>query len=386
MLRETSAFGGVYSSASPALSRRESLETHAALDARARDPHHAVMSVFERWHEEKQSAWLYLGLAKIEDDAVKSRMFTSLARAAEAQAEILRGDLARDGTPDPAFAPTWRARAVLALTRVLGPRRMLGALCALKVRGLSVYSAPHAVGHPMPVSTRELGARHKRTGGGGNLRAAVFGVNDGLVSNTSLVMGIAGTSASPSVILTTGIAGLIAGALSMASGEYVSMRSQRELYEFQIGEEREELARYPDEEAEELALIYHARGVPLEDARKMTRQMLENPEQALNTLAREELGLNPDNLGSPWGAAISSCFSFALGALVPLLPFALGSAVRPIQVAAIVSGVALFAVGAVLSLFSGRNALAGGVRMLAIGAAAGAATFGIGRILGVTLS
>jgi VIT1/CCC1 family predicted Fe2+/Mn2+ transporter len=188
------------------------------------------------------------------------------------------------------------------------------------------------------------------------------------------------------VILTTGIAGLIAGAFSMASGEYISMRSQRELYEFQIGEEREELERYPNEEAEELALIYNARGVPMDDARKMTRRMLENPEQALNTLAREELGLNPDDLGSPWGAALSSCFSFSFGAVLPLVPFFMGAGPHAIEWAALLSAAGLFMVGAVLSLFSGRNALLGGLRMLGIGAAAGAATFGIGRWLGVTLA
>jgi VIT1/CCC1 family predicted Fe2+/Mn2+ transporter len=343
------------------------------------------MSVFDRWHEEKQSAWMYRGIAECEKDATKSRMFTGLAKAAEDQAEILCGDLRAARQGEPSFRPTPRARFVLQLTRWLGVRRTAHLLAALKVRGLSAYSAPAPGGHAMPVSTRDLGARHKRAASGANLRAAVFGVNDGLVSNASLVMGIAGASSSHSVILTTGIAGLLAGAFSMAAGEWVSVSSQRDLYEHQIAEERDELERYPAEEAEELALIYHARGVPLEEARHMTRKMLENPEQALNTLAREELGLNPDNLGSPWGAAISSFLSFALGASIPLAPFALASS-RAVESAAGLCALALFVVGAFLSLFSGRSLLLGGVRMLAIGAAAGAATFGIGRLLGVTLS
>jgi VIT1/CCC1 family predicted Fe2+/Mn2+ transporter len=344
------------------------------------------MSVFDRWHGEKQSAWIYRGVAECEKDATKARMFEALAKAAEEQAEILHGDIRGSDAPSPVFKCSLRARVVLFLTRWLGPRRTLALLAALKVRGLSVYSSPAAGGHAMPISTRDLGARHKRAGGGVNVRAAVFGINDGLVSNASLVMGIAGASDSPRLILTTGIAGLLAGAFSMASGEYVSMRSQRELYEHQIGEEREELARYPDEEAEELALIYNARGVPIDEARRMTRRMLENPEQALNTLAREELGLNPDDLGSPWGAAISSFFAFGAGALIPLVPFLFGAQSRPIETAALLCASALFVVGAFLSLFSGRSAWLGGFRMLAIGAAAGAATFGIGRVLGISLS
>jgi vacuolar iron transporter family protein len=179
---------------------------------------------------------------------------------------------------------------------------------------------------------------------------------------------------------------LLAGAFSMAAGEYISMRSQRELYEYQIAQEREELERYPDEEAEELALIYNARGLPMDEARRMTKLMIANPEQALNTLAREELGLNPDQLGSPWGAAGSSFISFCVGAVLPLLPFLLDLGGNPLITAAYVSAGALFLVGALLSLFSGRNAFYGGARMLLIGAAAGVATYFIGGLLGVGIT
>lgn len=344
------------------------------------------MSVVERWRAEKQSAWIYRAVAEIEKDPAKSKMFLALSGAAEEQAEILRGDLVKQGRYAPAFAPSPRARLVTALTRRLGPRRTLPLLAALKVRGLSVYTQPSPSTHAMPVSTHEIGARHRRAGSGGNLRAAVFGVNDGLVSNTSLIMGVAGANAGTSVILMSGIAGLLAGAFSMAAGEFISMRSQRELFEHQIGEEREELERYPAEEAEELALIYNARGVPIDEARAMTKRMLLDKEQALNTLAREELGLNPDDLGSPAGAAIASFGAFAAGALLPLLPFVIRGFAHPIETAAGLSAAGLFTVGAVLSLFSGRNAWLGGARMLVIGAAAGLATFGIGKLLGVELS
>src|SRR5439155_21839864 len=145
------------------------------------------------------------------------------------------------------------------------------------------------------------------------------------------------------------------------AGEYVSMRSQRELFEYQIGEEREELARYPEEEAEELALIYAARGVPIEKARELTREMQKDPEQMLDTLAREELGLNPDDLGSPWGAAVSSFFAFTTAAFVPLLPFLVTRIARPVEIACALAAVGLFAVGGAMSLFSGKNVVLGGL-------------------------
>ena len=237
-------------------------------------------------------------------------------------------------------------------------------LSASKVRGVSV------------------GRRHKSYGGG-TLRAGVFGVNDGLVSNTCLVMGVAGAAAEPSVLVLTGTAGLLAGAFSMAAGEFISMLSQKEMFEHQIAQERDELERYPKEEAEELALIYAARGLPLAQARDVAAKMTANPEKALDTLAREELGLNPDDLGSPIGAAISSFIAFSIGASLPLMPFLLG--LKPgVLIAAAISGAALFVVGAMLSLFSGRSAVLGGLRMLAIGSAAAAATYFIGSLFNAT--
>jgi VIT1/CCC1 family predicted Fe2+/Mn2+ transporter len=271
------------------------------------------------------------------------------------------------------------------VVRRIGPRRSRALLTAMKVRGMSIYDAPADHGHAMPTTAEGIGARHRRAGGGGTLRAAVFGVNDGLVSNASLILGVAGAGAAPRDVILAGTAGLLAGAFSMAAGEWVSVRSQRELYEHQIAEERDELERYPMEEAEELALIYAARGVPLEQARAMTHKMVEDPARTLDTLAREELGLNPDDLGSPWGAAGSSFASFAAGGLIPLAPFALGAgAALPIAIG--LAAVGLAAVGAAVSLFSGKSALFGGIRMLLIGAAAGAATYGIGSLLGAAVA
>jgi len=342
----------------------------------------AESSLNERWHEEMASVWLYEHVARAERDPAKAKLFRRLAGAGRRQAALITAEMA--GEPPP-FVPPLRARLVAVLVRLLGPRAILPALAAMKVRGLSVYSGSALeAGHAMPTSVVEVGGRHKG-GQGGTLRAAVFGVNDGLLSNTSLIMGVAGAAAGNRAILLTGVAGLLAGAFSMAAGEYVSMRSQREMFEYQIAQEREELDLYPDEEAEELALIYEARGMDGAEARTLTRSMMAEPERALETLAREELGLNPDDLGSPWGAAFSSFAAFAVGGTVPLLPFLLEWGTRRVTTAAVLAGVALFGVGCALSIFTGRNALYGGFRMLAIGALAAAATYGIGALFNVAV-
>jgi VIT1/CCC1 family predicted Fe2+/Mn2+ transporter len=342
------------------------------------------MSALNSWQEEKQSAWLYRLLGQAETDTGKRHLFEQLAAAAESQAGFWLTQITRQGGAQPMFHPSLRARVVAFLVKHIQPRLLLPVLAAMKVRGLSAYSGA-APGHTMPTQVEQVGGRHRGLGSGGNLRAAVFGVNDGLVSNTSLIMGVAGATGEPGFILTSGIAGLLAGALSMAAGEYVSMRSQREMYEYQIGLEREEFAEYPEEEAEELALIYNARGMDMQEARSVAHKMLQDPEHALDTLAREELGLNPDDLGSPWGASIFSFLAFTVGAVIPLAPFLFKLGTQPVLVAAAFAGLALFLVGTTLSLFTGRGALWGGLRMLLIGGISGAATYAIGSLLGVSL-
>jgi VIT1/CCC1 family predicted Fe2+/Mn2+ transporter len=342
------------------------------------------MSKEESWFEERQSAWLYRQLASCEPDPKIVELFGALAAAAETQADKWRTE---STAAPPPFTPSVRARITVMLAKLLGPRRVKPILAAMKVRGISVYDSQGSLaGHLMPTSVSDIGARHKGYGGG-NLRAAVFGMNDGLVSNTSLIMGVAGAAAGSDFVMASGVAGLLAGALSMAAGEYVSMRSQREMFEYQIGLERDELHEYPEEEAEELALIYQARGMQLDEARRVTRELVKNETAALDALAREELGLNPDDLGSPWGAAIFSFLAFAIGAIVPLVPFLLGLPLgRAVTVAAIMAGVALFGVGTALSLFTGRSALRGGLRMVLIGGGAGVATWLIGSWLGAAIS
>ena len=339
----------------------------------------------DSWYPEKESAWLYGRVAAAEPDPVRRAMFQKLGAAAEQQA--LRWQ-ALEPMRSFRFSPSLRARLVAEIARRIGPRASRHALAAMKLRGLSVYTSaapPVAPGHLMPTSVSEVGQRHRGVGGS-NLRATVFGVNDGLVSNASLVMGIAGANAEPGTVLMTGVAGLLAGALSMAAGEYVSVRSQRDMYEYQIALEREELAEYPEEEAEELALIYEARGLELEQARAMARTLLSRPEQALDVLAREELGLNPDDLGSPLGAAGSSFLAFAVGASLPLLPFFVRGLTHPLWWTIGLTAVALAGIGLALSLFTGRGAWQGALRMLLIGGGAGVVSFLVGRLLGVALA
>jgi vacuolar iron transporter family protein len=346
------------------------------------------MTRLDNWHHEKESAWLYLQVAAVEPDPRKSRLFLQLAAAAEGQAAKWAG--APPNGTNGVFLPTFRARIVARLVRRFGPRSMRPVLTAMKLRGLSVYAAPSdahhsdpATGHAMPTSLSEVGARH-RSSLGGNLRASVFGVNDGLISNASLVLGIAGAGAASGYVLVTGAAGLLAGALSMAAGEYVSVRTQREMYEYQIALERDEIAEYPEEEAEELALIYEARGVDINQAREVSRSLLARPEQALDVLAREELGLNPDDLGSPRQAATSSFLAFAAGAAIPLLPFLVRRpAAHMLEATVALTFLALFGVGMALSLFTGRAAVRGGCRMVVIGGSAGLVSFLVGKALGM---
>jgi VIT1/CCC1 family predicted Fe2+/Mn2+ transporter len=346
-------------------------------------------SGLDSWYHEKESAWLYRQVAAAETDPRKSDLFLKLAAAAEEQAARWQLAAARSSAADAgerSFTPSLRARIVARLLKRFDPRSLRPVLAAMKLRGLSIYSAaPSVAGHPMPTSLAEVGARHRSALGGG-LRAGVFGVNDGLLSNVSLVLGVAGAGAGAGYVLTAGVAGLLAGALSMAAGEYVSVRSQREMYEYQIALEREELAEYPQEEAEELALIYQARGVELGQARAVSQALLANPHQALDVLAREELGLNPDDLGSPWQAAATSFVAFAVGAAIPLIPFLAGARAAQATIASVLITLgSLFAVGLGLSLFTGRHALRGALRMVLIGGGACAVSFLVGHALGVAI-
>jgi VIT1/CCC1 family predicted Fe2+/Mn2+ transporter len=227
---------------------------------------------------------------------------------------------------------------------------------------------------------------HRWAGGGSALRAAVFGANDGLVSNASLIIGVAGAGPDPKVILLAGVAGLLAGGFSMAAGEYISVRTQRELLEHQIELERKELKDHPGKEAGELAALYEAKGVAPDEARSIAAKILTDPEKGLATLVKEELGLDPGGLASPYQAAGASFLSFALGAVVPLIPYIVTRGSGAFLGTLIATAASLLAVGASISLFTGKNPILSALRQALIGALAAGATFLVGKLLGVSIS
>jgi vacuolar iron transporter family protein len=243
-----------------------------------------------------------------------------------------------------------------------------------------------ADGKPDPVrqiARRETWHRGDRSGA---LRAGVFGISDGLVSNTALVMGFAGSGVSRTVTLLAGIAGLLAGSFSMAAGEYISMSSQREMYQREISLEQAELEEKPEEERSELVLIYRAKGLSRPDAERLADQIMADRDVALDTLAREELGLDPDQLGSPWVAALSSLFAFAIGAFVVVVPYLAGSGTAALATAIGLALAAMFGVGATIGALNGRSAVRMGLRQMLVGALAAAVTYGVGHLIGAHVS
>ena len=236
----------------------------------------------------------------------------------------------------------------------------------------------------------DFGEKWHRVDTSGSVRAAIFGISDGLVSNTALVMGFAGTGTDNGVVLFAGVAGLLAGAFSMAAGEYVSVASQRDLFERELEMEARELRDKPEEERKELELIYRAKGMDRATAKAAADRIFADPKSALDTLAREELGLNPDELGNPYKVALSSFAAFAIGAFVVVLPYLLaviwpsffGSDSVPLIIAVTLSVIAMLVVGGLVGKFSGRGVTRGAVRQFVVGALAAGVTFVIGRVIG----
>src|SRR5215213_104356 len=357
---------------------------------------------------ELEGVALYRSLAEIEDGTELATVYTRMAEAEERHASIWRAKLREGGVTAVPTQPGWRTRVLIALARRFGPGFILPTITQREQADSERYrDQPEARGARMAADERSharlfraiseqsaglpgesvarLEGRHR--GGGGNaLRAAVLGANDGLVSNASLVMGVAGAELSGQSILITGLAGLLAGSLSMALGEWLSVQSARELFEHQIGIERDELLAAPEEEAEELALIYQAKGLPADQARELGQRLVQDPQAALDTLAREELGVDPDELGgSARVAAITSFLLFSAGAIIPVLPYFFAEGVTALVASLILSVIGLFAIGAAITIITGRGALLSGLRQVLFGVAAAAVTFGIGRLFGAAL-
>ncbi|HYU12080.1 MAG TPA: VIT1/CCC1 transporter family protein [Stellaceae bacterium] len=358
---------------------------------------------------EVDSAGLYRALADAETDERLKQVYGRLAAVEEAHAEFWKKQLDRIGAHAGRLGLGWRTRALAWLARRFGPQFVLPTVNTLEQRDVGQYDAQaEAVAGGLPAAERSharvvqaiessapgglqgsalarLEGRHRAIGGNA-LRAAVLGANDGLVSNLSLVMGVAGAAVAEKTILLTGLAGLVAGACSMAMGEWLSVNSARELAQKQIAIEKAELEHAPEEEVEELALIYEAKGLPREQAESLARQMMANREIALDTLVREELGIDPDELGgSAWTAAGSSFLLFAFGAIFPVAPFFFLGGRAAVIASVVASGVALAAIGAGTSLFTGRSIGFSALRQLLIGYAAAAITYTIGMLAGVTI-
>jgi len=361
---------------------------------------------------ERDAILLYDALAGIEKDPHRAAAFQRIAANERRHADVWANKLRELGAPlPPATGPGFRVRSIVMLARIFGTHAVRDMVQALEgdeegiyaeqaspeVEAIAADEREHAeiwrqlkLGKS-PGVDEEIASRERwhRSGRSGTLRAVIFGVSDGLVSNLALVMGVAGaanTAASvgdSKFILLAGIAGLLAGAFSMAAGEYISMQSQRELFERQIALERAELQAMPEEEQAEMAALYRAKGFAPAEADAIAARLFENPELALDTLIREELGLDPDELGSPYGAAGGSFVAFAVGAVVPVVPYLLASGTTAFVASIVLSLIALFAVGAAVSLLTGRGFLFSGIRQVLIGAAAAVVTFIVGSVIGV---
>jgi VIT1/CCC1 family predicted Fe2+/Mn2+ transporter/rubrerythrin len=381
---------------------------------------------------ERDAIHLYDGLAKMERDPHRAEAFRTIAADERRHADVWEGRLREAGVAiPPPGGPGPRMRFILVVARLLGTKAVADLVRTLEGNDEQRYArgAPLAPSAGMTATLATMAADERRhaevwrppqeepkgdeaaataldaerrgrvaasaaeitkvenwhRGGAGTLRAIVFGASDGLVSNLSLVMGVAGATSEPSFILLSGIAGLLAGAFSMAAGEYISVRSQVEVLERQIALERAELAAIPEEEFEELVAIYRSKGLPEADARRFAEHIFQDPEVALQTMVREELGLDQNGMSSPWAAAGGSFLAFCVGAVIPVIPYLFGSGDVVLFISFGASLVALFTLGALVSLLTGRSLLFSGMRQVGLGAAAAIVTFFVGRLIGVSV-
>jgi VIT1/CCC1 family predicted Fe2+/Mn2+ transporter len=360
--------------------------------------------------DEVDGAAMYLALAGIEEEPSLVELYQRLAATEQRHGNLWREKLSEAGADPGDPKVSKRARVLIWLSRRMGTSVLVSTIAKDEKSGQFMYDdQPETAGTSLRADERsharimatlaednpttmtgpvlaKLEGRHSAVGGNA-LRAAVLGANDGLVSNLALVMGIAGATNDRSAVLLAGLAGLLAGAISMALGEWISVQSSRELYEKQLATERMEIETFPDEEAEELKLIYQAKGIPSDQAAEMAASVMVDTQRALETMAREELGIDPDDLGgSPWEAAIASFFLFALGAILPVLPFFFTTGPQAIAMSALLSGFGLFGLGAAISLLTGKNVWWSGFRQTLFGLAAAAVTFGVGTLVGVTVT
>lgn len=357
---------------------------------------------------EVDASFLYNKLAEAESDETVANVFRQMSAIEKGHAEAFLNKINR-GSPAPFPQPSLRAKILNTIGKIFGYDYVLGVLMDTE-KSISNAVINAKTKNNLPITGSEtyhvkilrslleneskvtgshvakFESRHRSVGGNA-LRAAVLGGNDGLVSNFSLVMGIAGATAGGTGVLLAGIAGLLAGALSMALGEWISVKSSQELHENQMQLEMDELETNPEGERQELALIYVAKGIPEEQANTMATEIMLDKDQAHQILVREELGINAEELkGSAMEAAVYSFILFAIGAVIPVIPFMFTGGTTAIVISVIGSGIGLFLIGAAITLFTGKSILFSGLRQVLFGLAAAAITFGIGKLIGISLA
>jgi VIT1/CCC1 family predicted Fe2+/Mn2+ transporter len=363
--------------------------------------------------DELDSAAVYDTLCAVEKDDERRRIFAELAASEREHASVWHDKLTANGIAPRRHHRSAKTRLLQTLTRTFGPSLVLPTVAAAEyadrdryarepgAEKLSAQEQEHATivqsivanqREPQPAKSRggQIAAAeswHRSATSGNDLRAAVLGANDGLVSNFCLIMGVAGAGSANRTILLTGLAGLVAGACSMALGEWLSVTNARELARTQLAKEADELEHTPDAELHELALIYQAKGIDAEESRRIATQIMRDKNEALDTLAREELGIDPKELGgNPWSAAAVSFCLFSLGAAFPTAAFLWAHGVAAIVQSVALSAFGLATVGVFTSLFNGRSAAFSAFRQIVIGMVAAAFTAGAGRLLGVSIS
>ena len=356
---------------------------------------------------EIDACYLYRKLAENESDDAVANVFRKMSEIELSHAEAFarRENISVENL----IVPSWRAKTLNLIGKIFSYDYVLGALMDTE-KSLSNAILSTKKKNKLEITGTETnhvkilwsilendknlsGAQHAkfeskhRSVGGNAIRAAVLGGNDGLVSNFSLVMGVAGATAGGQGVLLAGIAGLLAGALSMALGEWISVKSSQELYENQMAIEMDELETNPEGEMKELALIYMAKGIPEKQAFSMATEIMTDKTKAHEVLVKEELGINPEELqGSAIEAALYSFILFTIGAIIPLTPFFFTSGFQAIIISVIMSAVGLFVIGAAITLFTGKNVWYSGFRQVLFGLVAAAITYGIGDLIGVAIN
>ncbi|HNO66565.1 MAG TPA: VIT1/CCC1 family protein [Tepidiformaceae bacterium] len=358
----------------------------------------------ENLRDEVDGVALYERLAAAEKDANLREVYTRLAASERKHQNLWESKIREAGGEVPSYGPSFRVRFLGWLARRFGTAAVSPIVTRMEMSATTMYDdQPEAVEALLPADERSharlfreisrasgprvevdiarVEGRH-RAGAGNALRAAVLGANDGLVSNFLLVTGVAGADPGRDFVVLAGVGGLLAGSISMALGEWISVRSSAEAFERQVEIEREELELMPEEEEEELFLIYRAKGLADNEARAMAKRILTNHSAALDTLTREELGMSAGEAGNAWVAAITSFLTFSAGAIIPVLPWLLVGGSAGLAVSAVLSALGLFATGAITTLFTGRRVLFSGSRMVLFGLAGAVVSYGAGLLLG----